>query len=97
MAAPTGGTPMPEHEAAAAQAPECQTCPICSAIAALREARPEAVEHLVKAGAELLLAARALLDGAEPAGRPASRRRARPAGTGDAAVWGNGLQHIDIG
>jgi hypothetical protein len=96
MAAPTGGTPMPEHEAAAAQAPECQTCPICSAIAALREARPEAVEHLVKAGAELLLAARALLDGAEPPGR-ASRRRARPAGTGDATVSGNGLQRIDIG
>jgi hypothetical protein len=96
MAAPTGGTPMPEHEAAAGQAPECQTCPICSAIATLREARPEAVEHLVKAGAELLLAARALLDGgAEPAGRPGPRRRPRPAATGD--VSGNGLQRIDIG
>lgn len=88
---------MPPHDAAAAgQAPECQTCPICSAIAALREARPEAVQHLVKAGAELLLAARALFDGAgEPAARPAARRRARPAGTGDAAD--NGLQRIDIG
>ena len=89
---------MPPHDAAAGQAPECQYCPICSAIAALREARPEAVEHLVKAGAELLLAARALLEGAaEPAARPASRRRPRPAGTGDAAVANDGLQRIDIG
>jgi hypothetical protein len=97
MAAPTGGTPMPPDDAAAAgQAPECQTCPICSAIAALRQARPEAVEHLVKAGTELLLAARALLAGAvDPAARPASRRRARPAGTGEAAD--NGLRRIDIG
>ena len=39
---------------AAGQAPECQSCPICAGLAALREARPEAVEHLVKAGAELL-------------------------------------------
>jgi hypothetical protein len=78
------------------QAPECQTCPICAGLAALREARPEAVKHLVKAGAELLLAVRALLDGAaEPARGPAPRRRARPARAGDAA--GNGLQHIDVG
>jgi hypothetical protein len=70
---------------AAAQAPECQTCPICAGLAALREARPEAVDHLVKAGAELLLAARALLD------------LTRPAGNGDAGVASGGLQRIDIG
>jgi hypothetical protein len=98
MAEPTGGTPMPEHQTVAGQAPECQTCPICSAIAALREARPEAVEHLVKAGAELLLAAKALLDvAAEPAARPGSRRRARPAGNGDGGLAHDGLQRIDIG
>jgi hypothetical protein len=77
---------------AAAPAPECQTCPICAGLAALRGARPEAVEHLVKAGAELLLAARALLDGVA---EPAPRRRARPAKAGDAA--GDGLQRIDVG
>ncbi|HET7517292.1 MAG TPA: hypothetical protein VFN05_06290 [Actinomycetes bacterium] len=80
-----------------ARAPECQFCPFCQALAALREVRPEAVEHLVKAGAELLLAARALLDGsAEPAGprAPGRRRRSRPA-SGDMA--GNGLQRIDVG
>jgi hypothetical protein len=74
-------------------APECQSCPICAGLAALREARPEAVEHLVKAGVELVLAAKALLDGAgEAAPR---RRRARP--TGAAAPASDGLQHIDIG
>ena len=46
---------MPTHDAAEGQAPECQFCPLCQAMAALRSARPEAVEHLVKAGAELLL------------------------------------------
>ena len=78
-------------------APECQTCPICAGLAALREVRPEALEHLVKAGAELLLAAKALLDGAGEAARgPTPRRRCpRPTGNGDHA--GKGLQHIDIG
>ena len=81
----------------AGQAAECQFCPLCTGLAWLRETRPEAVEHLVKAGAELLLAAKALMDGAaEPSESPAPgrRRRARPA-AGDAA--GNGLQRIDVG
>jgi hypothetical protein len=95
----TGDAPMaPDDAAAAGQAPECQFCPFCAGLAALREARPEAVEHLVKAGAELLLAARALLDGADrQAGRPAPGRRprSRRAAPGDAA--GNGLQRIDVG
>jgi hypothetical protein len=92
---------MPSHDAAAGQAPECQFCPLCQAMAALRSARPEAVEHLLKAGAELLLAARALLDGdaaGEPGagdGRAPGRRPARPRRRGAAA--GNGLQHIDVG
>jgi hypothetical protein len=92
---------MPTHDAAAGQAPECQFCPLCQAMAALRSARPEAVEHLLKAGAELLLAARALLEG-EGAGAagdgdgPApGRRPTRPLGRGTTA--GNGLQHIDVG
>jgi hypothetical protein len=37
-------------------------------LTALRQARPEAFEHLLKAAAELLLAARALLDAGEAAG-----------------------------
>jgi hypothetical protein len=77
------------------RAPECQACPICAGLAALREARPEAVEHLVKAGAELLLAARALLEGAAPDGQ-ASPRRSRRGGAAQSAA-GNGMQRIDIG
>jgi hypothetical protein len=77
----------------AGQAPECQSCPICAGLAALRGARPEAVEHLVKAGAELLLAAKALLDGAAPDGRTAQRRSRGP--QPDAAR--DGLRRIDIG
>ena len=70
---------MPENDAGAAgQAPECQTCPICAGLAALREARPEAVEHLVKAGAELLLAAKALLDSTARAHRDAGPLAAPP-------------------
>jgi hypothetical protein len=91
---------MADNDGAAARpAPEGQLCPLCAAMAALREARPEAVEHLVKAGAELLLAAKALLDGAgEPAEGPTpGRRRARRAGPGDAGPARDGLQRIDIG
>jgi hypothetical protein len=86
-----------EHAAAPGQAPECQICPLCAGLAALRASRPEAVEHLVKAGAELLLAARALLEHpAEPEPAPPRRRRARRAGPGERAAAG-GLQRIDIG
>jgi hypothetical protein len=76
----------------AGQAPECQLCPICAGLAALRGARPEVVEHLAKAGAELLLAARALLDGAADGDAPARPRRGRrQPGSAD------GLQRIDVG
>ena len=80
----------------AGQAAECQFCPFCAGLARLRETRPEVVEHLVKAGAELLLAARVLLEGAaEPSGSPASGRRRTRRTAGDTA--GNGLQRIDVG
>jgi hypothetical protein len=101
MRAETGDAMAADDAGPGARAPECQFCPFCSALAALREARPEAVEHLVKAGAELLLAARALLEGAaqpdgppSPGRAPGRRRRPRP-GPGDVA--GNGLQRIDVG
>jgi hypothetical protein len=56
---------------AAGTSPECLVCPLCMGIAALREARPEAVEHLLKAGAELLAAFRALVDPGERDGHRA--------------------------
>jgi hypothetical protein len=71
-----------QHESqAAGVAPECAVCPVCMGIAALRQARPEAVEHLLKAGAELLEAFRTLID------PPDSGEGGRP----------GGLQRIDIG
>ena len=37
-------------------------CPICMAVTALGEARPELVEHLLLASREMLLAVRAVID-----------------------------------
>ena len=37
-------------------------CPICAAVTAFGEARPDLVEHLLVAGREMLLAVRALID-----------------------------------
>jgi hypothetical protein len=92
---------MPTPDATAGQAPECQVCPLCQAMAAVRSARPEAVEHFLKAGFELLLAARALLeregDGAPGDGRGPRGWPARPRHSGHGAAAGNGLQHIDVG
>jgi hypothetical protein len=53
-------------------------CPICARMAALRHARPEAVEHLLKAGAELVLAVRALLEEPAHEDRPAGEGRPAP-------------------
>jgi hypothetical protein len=107
---PTGETPMPDEQPGPAA--ECRHCPVCAGLAALREARPEVAEHLVKAGAELLLAARALLEGvaaaaeAEPgaAGGAGARAGTVPAGrgrrrrpAGRGDAAGNGLQRIDVG
>lgn len=41
----------------------CRICPLCQLIALLRDARPEAVEHLADAVGSLTLAARAALEG----------------------------------
>ena len=37
-------------------------CPICLVVTAIGEARPDLVDHLLLAGRELLLAARAVID-----------------------------------
>ena len=36
--------------------PECQMCPVCQGIGALRHVRPEAVEHLLDAAASFVAA-----------------------------------------
>jgi hypothetical protein len=65
-------------------APECLVCPLCMGIAALRQSRPDAVEHMLKAGVELLAAFRALV---EPAGGGTDGHRPRA----------GGMQRIDVG
>jgi len=52
--------------------PECLICPLCQGIAALRQSRPEAMEHLFKAGVELLAAFRALVEPGEGNGQRAT-------------------------
>jgi hypothetical protein len=55
----------PGREAGQAAAPPiCSVafCPICTAVTALGEAKPELVEHLLLASRELLLAVRAVID-----------------------------------
>jgi len=37
-------------------------CPVCTAVTAFGEARPDLLEHLLVAGREMLLAFRALID-----------------------------------
>jgi hypothetical protein len=64
---------------------ECAACPLCAGLAALRQAAPEAVEHLLKAGAELVLAARVLLEAPATDGQ----REPRPAGAR--------MRRIDVG
>jgi hypothetical protein len=65
--------------------PECRVCPICQAIAVLRQVRPEVVEHLSAAAVELSAALREALvpGGREP---PAPTRREH-----------HPVEHIDIG
>jgi len=55
--------PQPAAEAESS-APICSVsfCPICMAVTAASEIRPEFVEHLMDAGSEFLLALRAVID-----------------------------------
>ncbi|MFN0284509.1 MAG: hypothetical protein ACKVZ6_21360 [Kineosporiaceae bacterium] len=59
-AAPTGGLGA-EHSG-----PECRVCPVCRVVAAVRALRPEAVEHLAVAAAELASAWREVVAATPP-------------------------------
>ena len=56
--------PAESAEGEAAPRPTCPFvfCPICMAFAAVEEAKPELVDHLLAASREALLALRALID-----------------------------------
>lgn len=62
-------------------APECTVCPVCQGISALRQVKPETVEHLLDAAASFVAALRTTVSGAGADG-PAARRP--------------DVQHIDI-
>lgn len=56
----------------ATEEPQCQLCPLCQAIVALRESRPEVAEHLTIAAVSLVAAAKAFLEGIPTPGRASS-------------------------
>ena len=58
---PEPHTPEPEAHAGDGQACTVGFCPICLAVTAVQPLKPEAVEHLLNAGREFLLAMTAVL------------------------------------
>ena len=56
-------------------APECTVCPVCQAVGAVRQVRPETVEHLLDAAASFVAALRTTVSGhVNPDGPPSARR-----------------------
>jgi hypothetical protein len=55
----------PEGETPAHEPKTCPVawCPVCFAVTALQPVSPEVIEHFLKAGTELFLAMRAVVDG----------------------------------
>jgi hypothetical protein len=85
---PEQGT-TPAAETTAHEAGTCPVawCPVCFAVTAVQPVKPEAVEHLLKAGAEFFLALRSLIDA----------RADEVAGADDEGDGERGLHKIDIG
>jgi hypothetical protein len=54
---------MPDSNQEQHYAPECYACPIGTVSMAIQGAAPDATEHMIRAGRELLHAFRSLLDG----------------------------------
>lgn len=70
----------PHRHGADAPHDVCKVCPICAALRAVDDVRPELVEHLSEAARHLTLAAKAFID-AQAAGHDPQD---------------GGLQHIDL-
>ncbi len=69
-----------DSEHLATGASECQVCPMCQGIAALRQVRPETVEHLLDAVASVVAALRSSVSSHPHPPRPG----------------GSPVEHIDI-
>jgi hypothetical protein len=67
-------TTLLDSEHLATGSAECQVCPICQAVGALRHVRPDAVEHLLDAAASLVAALRASTAPPTPDERPPGAR-----------------------
>ena len=55
-----------DHEHLATGSAECQVCPVCQAVAALRQVRPETVEHLLDAAASFVAALKSTMPTPSP-------------------------------
>jgi hypothetical protein len=77
------------HEPASHEQAGCPVawCPICIAVTAVQPLKPEVIEHLLKAGTEMLLAFRGVID--------ARADEMQPADSDDPAS--TRLEKIDIG
>jgi hypothetical protein len=87
-AVPESGAPDPAPEG-----PHVQTgcpvawCPICMAVTAVQPLKPEVIEHLLRAGTEMLLAFRGVIDARAEEMQPTEGDRPDP----------TRLEKIDIG
>ena len=87
---PKASAPHDEPQAGEHAAPSCNVgfCPICLAVTAMQPLRPEVIEHLLVAGREFFLAAKAVID---------ARAEQFSGENGDGSKRGTRLEKIDIG
>ena len=62
-----------DHEHLATGSAECQVCPVCQGVAALRQVRPETVEHLLDAAASVVAAFKSTMPHPGPERPPGQR------------------------
>ena len=63
----TRGAGLLGREHLATGSPECTACPLCQAVSALRQVKPETVEHLLDAAASVVAAIRTAVAAPSPA------------------------------
>ena len=88
-AVPEGGTPDPANTDGPHVQAGCPVawCPICMAVTAVQPLKPEVIEHLLRAGTEMLLAFRGVIDARAEEMQPSEGDQPNP----------TRLEKIDIG